>query len=117
MPFSWIVGLTRTRRGSVTILVAVGSTAMIGMAAFVVETSNWYMQVAKLQRVADAAAAAGAIESVKDNGCLANDNQILPCHQAAQTYAVMNGVPASSTTVTVGSSPTGDGNLAVQVTV
>ncbi len=103
--------------GAVTILVAVGATAMIGMAAFAVETSNWYVQAAELQRIADAAATAGAIKYVKDSGCQAKDNGAIPCYQAAQAYAAMNGVPVSSTRVTIGSSPRGDGNQAVQVTV
>ncbi|HTI80581.1 MAG TPA: pilus assembly protein TadG-related protein [Acetobacteraceae bacterium] len=112
----WITELARKERGAITILVAVGAPAMIGMAAFAVETSNWYMQAAELQRVADAAATAGAIEYVKDNGCNLQA-QVVPCYQAAKAYAVVNGVPASSTTVAVISSPTGDGNLAVQVTL
>ena len=111
------IELTSEKRGAVTILVAVGATAMIGMAAFAVETSNWYLQRAELQRVADAAATAAAIEYVKDNGCPASNNGSFPCYQAAKVYAVMNGIPASSTTVTIASSPTGDGNQAILVTV
>lgn len=111
-----IVRLASEERASVTVLVAVGATAMIGMAAFAVETSNWYMQAAELQRIADAAAMAGAIEYVKDDGC-DTSAQTVPCYQAAKAYAVMNGVPASSATVTIGSSPTGDGNQALEVTL
>ncbi len=117
MLFNWFVKLASEKRGAVTILVAVGATAMIGMAAFAVETSNWYAQSAELQRVADAAATAAAIEYVKDNGCPASGDGSFLCYQAAKAYAVMNGVPASSTTVSIASSPTGDGNQAVEVTL
>src|SRR5690242_16531725 len=105
------MALVRDRRGTVAVLVAVGATAMITLAAFAVETANWYFQAAELQRVADSAAMAGAIEYVKDAGCNSNT---LPCHAAATDYAVLNGVPADKVSVSVGSSPTGDGNSAIQ---
>jgi Flp pilus assembly protein TadG len=43
-----LILLARKKRGAVTILFTVGATAIIGMAAFAVETSNWYMQLAEL---------------------------------------------------------------------
>ena len=52
--------LVRDRRGAVSVLMAVGATAMITLAAFALETANWYSQAAELQRVADSAAMAGA---------------------------------------------------------
>ena len=108
------MAFVRDQRGTVAVLVAVGATAMITLAAFAVETANWYFQAAELQRVADATAMAGAIEYVKDNGCNSNT---FPCYTAATNYAVMNGVPANRVSVSVGSSPTGDGNSAIQATL
>lgn len=109
--------LTRDKRAAVTILMAVSATALIGMAAFAVETANWYVQSAELQRVADSAAMAGALEYVKDNGCNVQTTPYVTCYQAAKDYAVMNGVPAANTSVTIGVSPSGSGNSAVEATL
>ena len=107
----------RDKRCSITVLMAVSATALIGMAAFVAETANWYVQSAELQRIADSAAMAGALEYVKDNACNRNTTPYVTCYQAAKDYAVMNGVAAADTTVTIGTSPTGSGNSDVQVTL
>jgi Putative Flp pilus-assembly TadE/G-like len=111
-----IAPFLRENRASVTILMAVGASALIGMAAFTVETANWYFQAAELQRIADSAAMAGALEYVKDNGCNTTTTPYVTCYQAAKDYAVLNGISADNITVTIGTSPTGSGNSDVQVT-
>ena len=56
--------LTRTRgeSGQVFVFVAVILTALVGMAALVVDVGSWYQAQRKLQTAADAAALAGAQE-------------------------------------------------------
>ncbi len=107
--------LTRDRRGAITVLLAISATTVIGMSAIAVETSNWYVQKAELQRVADSAAVAGTIEFVKTYTVTGPTTTYI---RAAKTYAKMNGVPTANTTVSLlSSSPTGDGNQAIKVHV
>ena len=98
------------RRGTIAVLTAMVATGVIGMAALAVETANWYVQKAELQRIADSAAMAGALEYVKDNGATSS-----PYTTAAKNYAALNGVPAGNATVSLVLSPSNDGNLAVKV--
>ncbi|HEX3405547.1 MAG TPA: pilus assembly protein TadG-related protein [Acetobacteraceae bacterium] len=103
------------RRGAITVLMAVGASCLIGLAALAVETSNWYLLQAELQRVADSAAMAGALSYVKNNGCNLDATPV-SCYQAAKDYAVMNGVAAENAATSLGASPSGDGNSAIIVT-
>ncbi len=103
--------LVADRRGAIAVLAAIVATSVIGLAALAVETANWYVQKAELQRIADSAAMAGALEYVKDNGATGS-----PYATAAQDYAALNGVPAGNAAVSLVPSPSNDGNLAVKVT-
>jgi len=93
-------------------LMAAAATGVIGLAALAIETSNWYVQKAELQRVADSAAIAGAIEYVKTYTSIAGTTYTA----AAQAYALQNGVPTANIAVSVVAAPNGDGNSAIKVT-
>jgi Flp pilus assembly protein TadG len=53
------------RSGGIAILAGIGMTALIGMSAFAIDLGTAYAQRARLQKVADSAALAGAISWVK----------------------------------------------------
>jgi Flp pilus assembly protein TadG len=57
--------LAEDRGGTIALLAAVGMTALVGMSAFAIDLGLAYAQRAKLQKVADSAAMAGAISWVK----------------------------------------------------
>jgi Flp pilus assembly protein TadG len=81
--------LTVDRRGTIAILAAVGMTALVGMSGFAIDLGLAYVQRAKLQKVADSAALAGAISWVKTGSGAAA--------QATTTDVVLaNGLAAST---------------------
>jgi Flp pilus assembly protein TadG len=98
------------RRGAISILGAVVIVAVVGFAALALEYGNALLQQVEDQRIADLAAYSGAlVYNATSSSSSANS--------AAQQMASLNGVSSSSASASVGSSPTGDGNQAVNVTV
>jgi len=77
----------RNENGQVLGLAAVGMTAILGMAGFVVDVASWFQVHRKQQAIADAAALAAA-------GSLPGDTS--DATTTAQTYAAKNGGSLSS---------------------
>ena len=102
--------LIRGRRGSVALVVSMASLAIIGVAAFSVDLGNAYSSLNKDQQIADAAAYSGAL-AYSQNQTSASVNN------AVSRIATLNGLPSSAITGSVVSSPSGDGNSAIQATV
>jgi Putative Flp pilus-assembly TadE/G-like len=105
--FREIVG---DRRGAISILSAVVIVAIIGFAALALEYGNGLLQQVEDQRIADLAAYSAALV-YNSTGSSSSANS------AAQKMASLNGLSSSAASTSVGNSPTGDGNQAVQVTV
>ena len=101
--------LLRTRRGSVTVLAATVLPVLVGMAGLTTEYGTALLTKVKMQRIADAAAYSGALAY---NAAGTTD----ALNNAISRIATLNGIPASDLAASVVSSPTGDGNNAVQVT-
>lgn len=101
----------RSRRGGVTILAAVMFPALIGIAGLATEYGDALMMQIKAQRLADDTAYAGALAYMSAGSTTAMTN-------AADQIATLNGLPtADLTAISIVSSPSGDGNSAVQATV
>lgn len=83
-------GLSADRRGTVSVLMAVGLTALIGAVALGVEASSWIMIRRALQNAADAATLAASM-----NG---QSNYIAEANAVSSLYAFNNG--ANGVTVT-----------------
>lgn len=100
----------RDRRGNITIMSVVMITSLVGMAGLVADYGSGLFVKMQDQRVADAAAMAGAtIYSATNSSSAAST--------AVTNVASLNGVPSTSIASSVVTSPTGDGNQAVEVTV
>lgn len=100
----------RDRRGSVTIMSAVLLPVLIGIAALVAEFGSGLLTRVENQRVADLAAYAGAL-AYSSSGSTATMNS------AIGKVAVLNGLPSSAVTGSLVTSPTGNGNQAVSVSI
>ncbi len=97
------------RRGAIGVLAAFVMVGVIGVSALALEYGHGLLQKTENQRVADLAAYAGALVY----GATGSSTDAT---SAATNVAALNGF-SSGATPTVVSSPTGDGNNAVQVTV
>jgi hypothetical protein len=89
---------------------AVALPVMVGFASLVAEYGHGLLVQAETQRIADAAAYAGAL-AYSANGTTA------AMTSAADAVANLNGIASSAVTASFGSSTTGDGNSAVQVLI
>jgi hypothetical protein len=96
--------------GAISILSAIAFVAVIGVAALAVEFGYGLLQRTESQRIADLAAYGGALvynstgSTTSANGAVGN-------------IVALNGLTSSNATSAIVSSPTGDGNQAMQVTV
>src|SRR5277367_1085360 len=104
----------RGRRASVTVLAAVILPAVVGMAGLVTEYGNALLIQVKAQRIADAAAYGAAWAY---NPANAQDANTSAMNAAANRIALLNGVVTTDMAVSIGNSPSGDGNQAVRATV
>jgi hypothetical protein len=97
-------------RGAISILSAVVIVGVIGFSALALEYGNGLLQQVEDQRIADLAAYSGALvyNSTGSNSSTSS---------AVNNMASLNGVTSTTANAKIGSSPTGDGNQAVQVTV
>src|SRR5581483_3985755 len=96
--------LRRQEGGQVMALLAVGITAIVGMAAFVVDAGSWYQVKQQVQAAADAGATAAADDLPSNPTQAATD---------AQAYVNKN-ISGASATVTT---PYNGSSSAVKVTV
>ncbi|MGH6888896.1 MAG: pilus assembly protein TadG-related protein [Rhizomicrobium sp.] len=105
-----LTSFLRDRRGNFSVLTAVMLTSLVGAAGLVADYGNGLFNRIEDQRVADAAAIAGAtIYSETASGTSMG--------AAVTNVASYNGVTSGSVVSSLVNSPTGDGNKAVEVTV
>jgi Flp pilus assembly protein TadG len=97
------------REGSVSVVTAVSLPILIAMTGLVAEYGNGLLHKVEDQRIADAAAFAAATAYGASTS-----NSIT---SVADAVASINGIPTSDISATLATSPTGDGNQAVQVSV
>jgi Flp pilus assembly protein TadG len=97
------------REGSVSVVTAVSLPILIAITGFVAEYGNGLLHKMENQRIADAAAFAAATAYGASSS-----NSIT---SAVDAVATINGVPTSAISATLATSPTGDGNQAVEVSV
>lgn len=109
-PFGWLSG----KRASVTVLAAVIFPTLLGMAGLATQYGNALLTKVKAQRIADAAAYSAA--SVY-NPASTSDANSSAMNAAANRIALLNGIVTSDMAVSIGNSPSGDGNQAVRATV
>ena len=109
-PLRWLRG----RRASVTVLAAVIFPALVGMAGLATEYGNALLTKVKAQRIADAAAYGAAWAYNPANSSDANTSAM---NAAANRIALLNGIATTAMAVSIGTSPSGDGNQAVRATV
>jgi uncharacterized membrane protein len=102
--------LFRARKASVITVVAMRSLAIIAMAALSVDLGSAYSALSQDQRVADIAAYSAALAYNKTG----NDTGI---GNAASRIATLNGLSANAISATFTTSPTKDGNKAIQAQV
>jgi hypothetical protein len=102
--------LRRARKASVITVVAMSSLAIIAMAAFSVDLGGAYSALAQDQRVADIAAYSGAL-------AYNNTGNATGISNAVSRIATLNGLSANAISATMTTSPTGDGNNAIQAQV
>ncbi len=97
-------------RGTVTIFAAVAFTLLIGFAGLVTEYGSAVLAREDTQRVADLAAYSGALAySTTPTSTVLNT--------AVDRIGTLNGIATADLAASVGTSPSGDGNQAVEVTV
>lgn len=104
----------RGKRASVTVLAAVIFPALVGMAGLATEYGNALLIKVKAQRIADAAAYGAAWAY---NPASTSDANTSAMNAAANRIALLNGIATSAMAVSIGASPSGDGNQAVRATV
>lgn len=110
MVINFLIGFARCRRASVTTVAAFVLPALIGMVGLVGEYGHGLLSKVENQRVADLAAYAGALAYNTTSSTTAMTT-------AADNVAALNNIGASNVTVTLVSSPTGDGRSAVDVQI
>jgi hypothetical protein len=98
------------RRGGISILTAFVIVGVVGCAALALEYGNALLQQVEDQRIADLAAYSGALVYNSTSSTSSTSS-------AVGKMASLNGLSSTSASASVGNSPTGDGNQAVQVTV
>jgi Flp pilus assembly protein TadG len=99
----------RNRRGNIAIMSSVMITSLVGVSGLVAEFGNGLLNRMQNQRIADAAAMAGS-------EVYASTNSTTDTSAAASRIASLSGSSATVSSQLV-SSPSGDGNQAVEVTV
>ena len=97
-------------RGTVTIFAAVAFTLLVGFAGLVTEYGSAVLAREDTQRVADLAAYSGALAC----STTATTDAL---NAAVDRIATLNGIPIGDLAASVGTSPSGDGKTAVEVTV
>lgn len=110
MMLSHLLTHRRNRRAGVTVLAATLFPVLIGMAGLATAYGDALLTKLKAQRVADAAAYAGAVAY----GELGTSAAIT---SAANRVATANGIPTTDISASLVSSPRGDGYSAVAATV
>jgi Flp pilus assembly protein TadG len=105
-----IRNFVRDRRGNIAILSTVMITSLVGVSGLVAEFGNGLLNRMQDQRVADAAAMGGG--TVYSSTASSSSMQA-----AVNNIATLNGIPTGDISASVVSSPSGDGNQAVEVTV
>jgi Flp pilus assembly protein TadG len=98
------------RRGNVAILTAVAMPVMVGFVGLAAEYGHTLMTKAEDQRIADLAAYSGAL-------AYSSSSQTSAMTSAVTSAAQLNGLSSSQVSASVTTSPSGDGNTAVMVTV
>jgi Flp pilus assembly protein TadG len=96
------------RRGAIAVMSAFLLPIMIATIGLVYEFGNGLLVKAQNQRIADAAAYAGAL-------AYNDSSSTTSMTQAAQAVAALNGIPATNVSANLVTSPSGDGNSAVEV--
>lgn len=102
--------LLADRRGSVATIAAIALPVVIGMVALAAEYGHGLLIKVEDQRIADLSAYAGAI-------AYSASASTASMTTAAQAVASLNGVAAANVSASLVTSPSGDGNPAVQVTI
>ena len=97
-------------RGNFAVLTAVAVTSMAGVAGLVVDYGNGLLNRLQDQRSADVVAMAGAT-------IYASTGSTTSMNLAISKVASLNGLPSGDVTASLTTSPNGDGNQAVLVTV
>ncbi|HEX4160122.1 MAG TPA: hypothetical protein VHY79_16785 [Rhizomicrobium sp.] len=100
----------RDRRGNIAILSTVMITSLVGVSGLVAEFGNGLLNRMQDQRTADAAALGGGT-------VYGSTASVTAMTAAVNNIATLNGIPTSAISAQVVTSPSGDGNQAVQVTV
>jgi hypothetical protein len=114
---SWVVedivvlgAFFRDRRGNVTILSAIFITGLIGVSGLTVEFGNALLNHMQDQRIADlAAVGAGTVYTATPTTSAMT--------ATVDRIATLNGIPIGDIAASAVSSPSGDGNQAIEVTV
>lgn len=101
--------LPRGRAGSVSIVAAMALPVLIAMGGLVAEYGNGLLNKVEDQRVADAAAFSAAAQYAV--------NSSVSVTSIADSVAALNNIPAADVTASVVSSPSADGDQAVEVTI
>lgn len=100
----------RDRRGNITVLSAIMTTTLVGVAGLVADYGNGLLNRMHDQRMSDTAAMAGATV-YSELGTTSAMNT------AVGNFASLNGYASGNVSASLVSSPTGDGNQAVKVVV
>jgi Flp pilus assembly protein TadG len=100
----------RDKKGNVAILSAIFVTGLIGASGLTVEFGNALLNHLQDQRVADLAAIGAA-------NVYNSTSSATAASAAVSNVATLNGISSTSVTSAVVTSPSGDGNQAIQVTV
>jgi len=108
--------LLGNRRGAVGFIGALAIPVLLGVGGFVAEYGNALVVHTDNQRVADAAAFAGAI-AYSNSTAATDDLKKTDATSAVNRVASFNGIATSAVTTTVVPSPTNDGNDAVRVNI
>jgi Flp pilus assembly protein TadG len=109
MPINILRALFARRDGSVSIVSAISLPILIAMTGMVAEYGNGLLHKVEDQRVADAAAFAAATSFNANSG-----NSLT---SVVDSVASLNGIPTSDISATLTTSPSGDGNQAILVSV
>jgi hypothetical protein len=103
-------GVVRERRASIALLGGAAIAMLVTLAAVAVDLGTAYLAKLNDQRAADSAAYAGALAYNASSSTATMSS-------AASNLATLNSFATSSVTAALVSSPSGDGNSAVQVTM
>ena len=103
-------GIAADRGGAISIIGALVLVPVVGVSALALEYGHGLLQKTEDQRAADLAAFGGAL-------VYGSTSSSTSATGAAANIAALNGVASGGASASVISSPTGDGNSAVKVTV